>query len=104
MSSKSIQNAHGRRPHFLSTPADWLVYTVGVSEIPELVSGGQTGADRAALDCAIACRVPHGGWCPKGRKAEDGDISTSYQLKETPNHNHVQRTDWNVRDSIALQT
>ena len=70
-----------------------------MSEIPKLVSGGQTGADRAALDWAIARRVPHGGWCPKGRKAEDGEIATSYQLQETPSHNYVQRTEWNVRDS-----
>jgi len=43
--------------------------------------------------------MPHGGWCPKGRKAEDGEIATSYQLQETPSHNYVQRTEWNVRDS-----
>jgi len=70
-----------------------------VSEIPKLVSGGQTGTDRAALDWAIARRVPHGGWCPQGRRAEDGEISASYQLQETPSHNYVQRTEWNVRDS-----
>ncbi|MFB3114968.1 MAG: YpsA SLOG family protein, partial [Nitrospirales bacterium] len=40
--------------------------------ITKLISGGQTGADRGGLDAAIHCDLPHGGWCPKGRKAEDG--------------------------------
>lgn len=47
-----------------------------------IVSGGQTGADRAALDWAIAHCIPHGGWCPPGRKAEDGPIPAHYQLTE----------------------
>ena len=64
-----------------------------------IVSGGQTGADRAALDFAIKHGIPHGGWCPKGREAEDGPIDAKYQLKETPSSNHLQRTEWNVRDS-----
>lgn len=50
----------------------------------KIVSGGQTGADRAALDWAIANQVPHGGWCPAGRIAEDGTISDRYQLQECP--------------------
>ena len=64
-----------------------------------IVSGGQTGADRAALDFAIEHGIPHGGWCPRGRKSEDGTISAHYQLKETPGSNYLQRTEWNVRDS-----
>ena len=64
-----------------------------------IVSGGQSGADRAALDFAIEHGIPHGGWCPKGRLAEDGPIGSRYQLKETPSDNYVQRTEWNVRDS-----
>jgi len=64
-----------------------------------IVSGGQTGADRAALDFAIAHGLPHGGWCPQGRKAEDGPIDARYQLQETPSENYSQRTEWNVRDS-----
>jgi hypothetical protein len=48
--------------------------------VEQIVSGGQTGADRAALDWAIANGLPHGGWCPKGRLAEDGCISMKYQL------------------------
>jgi hypothetical protein len=65
----------------------------------KIVSGGQTGADRAALDWAIEHGLPHGGWCPKGRRAEDGPIDGRYQLKETPSADYVQRTEWNVRDS-----
>ncbi len=65
----------------------------------KIVSGGQTGADRAALDWAIKKGIPHGGWCPKGRKAEDGRIDAKYQLQDTPSSNYLQRTEWNVRDS-----
>lgn len=66
-----------------------------------LISGGQTGADRAALDFALAANLPHGGWCPKGRLAEDGPIPVRYLLRETPSANYLQRTEWNVRDSDA---
>src|SRR5690242_13207886 len=65
----------------------------------KIVSGGQAGADRAALDWAIAHKVPHGGWCPKGRKAEDGPIAAHYRLRETSEVYYAQRTKWNVRDS-----
>jgi hypothetical protein len=64
-----------------------------------IVSGGQSGADRAALDWAIANGVPHGGWCPRGRRAEDGRIDARYRLLETPSRDYEQRTRWNVRDS-----
>jgi hypothetical protein len=67
--------------------------------ITRVVSGGQTGADRGGLDAAIQAGIPHGGWCPKGRKAEDGAIPVVYKLKETPSANYLQRTEWNVRDS-----
>lgn len=66
-----------------------------------IISGGQTGADRAALDFAIKHNIPHGGWCPKGRKALDGPLDAKYQLKETPSEDYPQRTEWNVRDSDA---
>lgn len=66
-----------------------------------IVSGGQSGADRAALDWAIARNVTHGGWCPKGRSSEDGPIPLQYLLSEAPLANHLQRTEWNVRDSDA---
>ena len=48
---------------------------------------------------AILRDIPHGGWCPKGRKAEDGKVPTQYQLTETPSASYLQRTEWNVRDS-----
>jgi hypothetical protein len=70
-----------------------------VNSIEKIVSGGQTGADRAGLDFAIAHGIRHGGWCPKGRKAEDGSIDWRYDLKETPSPDESQRTEWNVRDS-----
>ena len=66
-----------------------------------IISGGQTGADRAALDWAIAHDVPHGGWCPQRRRAEDGPLSAQYRLQETPTANYLQRTEWNIRDSDA---
>jgi hypothetical protein len=65
----------------------------------KIISGGQTGADRAALDFAIERGIAHGGWCPLGRVAEDGVISRRYQLSETPLPDYAQRTEWNVRDS-----
>ncbi len=74
---------------------------MGGVEFPKIVSGGQTGADRAALDWAMAHGVPHGGWCPAGRLAEDGVIDMRYSLKETPQPEYLQRTEWNVRDSEA---
>ncbi|HLY56260.1 MAG TPA: putative molybdenum carrier protein [Stellaceae bacterium] len=67
----------------------------------KIVSGGQTGADRAALDWAIARGIAHGGWCPKGRRAEDGPIDPCYALTETPSRRYAERTLWNVRDSDA---
>lgn len=66
-----------------------------------IISGGQTGADRAALDFAIAHGLIHEGWCPQGRRAEDGPLEPRYQLRETPSEKYDQRTKWNVRDSDA---
>ena len=62
---------------------------------------GQTGANRAALDWAIAHGMDHGGWCPAGRRAEDGVIPDAYQLIETPSRAYEPRTKCNVRDSDA---
>jgi hypothetical protein len=73
---------------------NWLV-------LQKIISGGQTGADRAALDFAIARGILHGGWCPRGRLAEDGPLPARYQLSETPDSDYSQRTEWNVRDSDA---
>jgi hypothetical protein len=67
--------------------------------ITKLVSGGQTGADIAALDVALRNGFPHGGWCPKGRKSLEGPIPARYQLAETPSPSYLQRTEWNVRDN-----
>ena len=67
--------------------------------ITKIVSGCRTGADRAALDWAIDNAMPYGGWCPKGRKAEDGPIDARYQLRESSSANYLQRTEWNIRDS-----
>jgi hypothetical protein len=67
----------------------------------KIVSGGQTGVDRAALDVAIALGIPHGGWCPCGRLAEDGPIPARYQLRETEPPDYAVRTEANVRDSDA---
>jgi hypothetical protein len=64
-----------------------------------VVSGGQTGVDRAALEVALELGLPCGGWCPKGRLAEDGVIPKRYPLVETPSDEYAQRTEWNVRDS-----
>lgn len=67
--------------------------------IQKIVSGGQTGVDRAALDAAMECGVAVGGWCPYGRRAEDGTIPERYPLEATPSAAYAQRTVWNVRDS-----
>jgi len=67
--------------------------------LQKVVSGGQTGVDRAALDIAMALGIPVGGWCPRGRRSEDGRISERYPLQETPGANYSIRTEWNVRDS-----
>src|SRR5262245_38989221 len=67
--------------------------------LSKIISGGQTGADRAALYWAIDRGKAHGGWCPNGRKAEDGTIDRRYSLTETPSEDYSQRTEWNVRDS-----
>jgi len=75
-----------------------------MSKIAKIVSGGQTGADRAALDEAKALGVPIGGWVPKGGWAEDlpeppGLLALYPELQETPRAGTTQRTTWNVRDS-----
>ena len=69
--------------------------------IRKIVSGGQTGVDRAALDVALSIGLPCGGWCPKGRLAEDRRVPRRYPLRETPSREYVERTAWNVRDSDA---
>jgi hypothetical protein len=73
----------------------------------EIISGGQTGVDRAALDLAIDRAIPCAGWCPRGGWAEDipeppGLLATYPMLRETPLADPAQRTEWNVRDCDAL--
>jgi hypothetical protein len=67
--------------------------------IRKIVSGGQTGADRAALDAAITLGIPHGGWIPKGRLTENGTLPDKYKLTEMPNTSYASRTEQNVIDS-----
>ena len=71
------------------------------AKITKIISGGQTGVDRAALDAAMAMGVVHGGWCPRGRTAEDGLIGPRYRLKETESPGYRQRTRLNVLESSA---
>jgi hypothetical protein len=67
--------------------------------IRKIISGGQTGVDRAALDAALELGIPCGGWCPKGRIAEDGTIHPRYPLQETSSSSYPVRTERNVKDS-----
>lgn len=75
--------------------------TEGVTMLPleKIISGGQTGADRAALDFAIEHNIPYGGWVPKGRKTEDGSLPLKYHLQEMPTENYSKRTLQNVLDA-----
>ena len=71
-----------------------------------IISGGQTGVDRAALDAAISRSMAYGGWCPHGGWAEDmpappGLLANYPHLRETPLADPAQRTQWNVRDADA---
>lgn len=77
-----------------------IVFRMTFGQLVEaIVSGGQSGVDRAALDWALEHNYRQGGWCPKGRKAEDGVIDRRYGLRETDSDGYRQRTKLNVRDS-----
>lgn len=73
----------------------------GRKSIPltRVISGGQTGADRGALDAALAAGFPIGGWCPAGRKAEDGTIPERYPLQEIAGDSYADRTLRNVESA-----
>ena len=72
---------------------------MGKHGLIRIVSGGQTGVDRAGLDAAMFLAIPHGGWCPRGRRAEDGAIPLRYHLQEMPQRDYAVRTEQNVVDS-----
>lgn len=67
--------------------------------LKKMISGGQTGVDRAALDVALRLGLPHGGWVPKGRLAEDGPLPSHYRLEEMPTADYAARTEKNVMES-----
>ena len=67
--------------------------------LTKIISGGQTGADQAALDVAIKHNIPHGGSIPKGRLTEVGPLPVMYHLEEMPTSNYPKRTEKNVLDS-----
>lgn len=67
----------------------------------KIISGGQTGVDRGALDTCLKLNFPCGGWCPAGRKAEDGEIPRHYPLQEIRSTSYDERTRQNIRDSDA---
>jgi len=69
------------------------------TSLRKIISGGQTGVDRAALDAAMNLGIEIGGWCPRGRTALDGVIPAKYPLIETHGKSYQTRTKWNVRDS-----
>jgi len=67
--------------------------------LTKIISGGQTGADRAALDITIEFGILHFGWIPKSKKTEDGVLPDKYKLKEMPTASYPKRTVQNVLDS-----
>lgn len=64
--------------------------------VEKIISGGQTGVDRAALDQALALDIPCGGWCPEGRRAEDGTLPAAYPLRQTASRDSAARTELNA--------
>lgn len=69
--------------------------------LQRIISGGQAGVDRAALDVAIELGIPHGGWVPAGRLAEDGPILERYQVWELVGGGYDDRTESNIREADA---
>lgn len=73
----------------------------GAHRPQRVISGGQTGVDRAALDAALALGLERGGWCPHGRRAEDGCIPSGYPLVEIASRAYPQRTERNILEADA---
>lgn len=96
-------HTHRRRKEVVwrNSPPQKMQPVPHLSTLRRVISGGQTGVDRAALDWAIGLGLPHGGWCPKGRKAEDGVIPLRYHLEETTSARYEPRTRRNVMDADA---
>lgn len=84
-----------------SAPVPTCARLPGIDYLRRIVSGGQTGADRGALDAAMALGLEHGGFCPRGRRAEDGIIPERYRLTETGSREYAVRTEKNVVESDA---
>jgi hypothetical protein len=82
--------------HVLET---WRNSTFSLPMLRKTISGGQTGADRAGLDFAVEVGLAHGGYVPKGRKAEDGGIYERYRFVELATNSYPERTKRNVRES-----
>lgn len=99
----SIDKARQELGYVPQTPLEqslsYIAAALSSNPVERIISGGQTGVDRAALDVAFEIAIPCGGWCPNGRIAEDGPIAERYPLQETPSDDYAQRTEWNVRDS-----
>ncbi len=92
---------HPQEPLQLNRPAPGPAAIESLFPLPPLtiISGGQTGVDRAALDAGLRYQIPIGGWCPRERRAEDGPIPDVYPLRPTAARSYAVRTEWNVRDS-----
>lgn len=86
-------------PAVRANPRRSAATTLSTGKITKIVSGGQTGVDRAALDFAIRRGIAHGGYCPKGRRSESGRISDKYALTETSSPDYPVRTAMNVQHS-----
>jgi Circularly permutated YpsA SLOG family len=82
-----------------STCISRFALSIAMLRLRKIISGGQTGVDRAALDAAISVGLEHGGWCPMGRLAEDGFIPVRYALRQTASPQYAFRTEQNVLDA-----
>ncbi len=93
------RGSRGIMRQVLDTGFDFFPFDHNAKMISKIISGGQTGVDRAALDVALELGIACGGWCPKGRRAVDGVIPKKYPLMETATRAYNERTALNVRDS-----